>query len=159
MHIMMPDLCVQPEHTEEFIEAIVNEVEHALEVEPGIIAFDLTQNHKYPNVIHVHAVYVDEAALQFHMKQLHFLELIEKLNRWRIDLPPGPIPRSGRVLHPRPGHWEKLAAEKAKRFGASAPKKGKPSSKKPVSSAKRSRVVTQTVGKRVKTRRSVTRRK
>lgn len=118
MHIMMPDLWVQPEHADEFIEAIVSEVEHSLKVESGIIAFDLTQNHDFPNLIHVHAVYTNEAALQFHMTQQHFKDLIKLLDAWRIPPQSTTFQRSGRVLHPRPGYWEKLAADKARRMSA-----------------------------------------
>src|SRR5262249_45935648 len=76
LHVMMPDLYIKPEYREAYIEAIVHEVKQGLAKEPGILRFDLVQDHGDPNVIHVYAVYRDRAALEFHQQQPYYVEFM-----------------------------------------------------------------------------------
>ena len=116
-HIMMPTLFIKPGHAEEFIELIRAEVEHSLRVEPGILRFDLARDKQDPNVIHVYAVYADEAAYAFHQAQPYYKELMEKM-----------LPLFGRMpdirmatnLLPRDADWSRLLASRRQ---ALAPKR------------------------------------
>ncbi len=114
-HILMPDLYFKPEHTQAAIKALVDETKHSIEVEPGVLYFDLMQSKLDPNIVHVYAVYRDEAALAFHQKQQHYIALMANLSKWFAK------PPNLRVAHSaKPGddHWEKFAVEKAKRLKA-----------------------------------------
>lgn len=116
-HILMPDLYFKPEHTAAAIKALVEETTHSVKVEPGVLYFDLMQSKLDPNIVHVYAVYRDEAALAFHQKQSHYGELMKNLSQWFAK------PPNLRVAHSaKPGDavWEKLAVAKAR---ALAPKK------------------------------------
>ena len=105
MHVMMPDLFIKPEYREAYIEAIIHEVKQGLEKEPeGILRFDLVQDGADPNVIHVYAVYRDEAALHFHQQQPYYVEFMQKTMPWWSK---PPVLRSGRNLLPTDADWKR----------------------------------------------------
>jgi quinol monooxygenase YgiN len=106
-HIMMPTLFIKPGHVEEFIELIRAEVEHSLRVEPGILRFDLTRDKQAENVIHVYAVYADEAAYAFHQAQPYYQELMEKMLPLFERMPDI---RMATNLLPRDADWAELHA-------------------------------------------------
>ena len=106
-HIMMPTLFIKPGHVEEFIELIRTEVEHSLRVEPGILRFDLTRDKQDENVIHVYAVYADEAAYAFHQAQSYYKELMEKMLPLFERMPDI---RMATNLLPRDADWAELHA-------------------------------------------------
>ena len=113
-HIMMPTLYIRPERSEEFVRLISAEVDHSLKVEPGILRFDLTRDKSDPNVVHVYAVYEDEAAYAFHQAQPYYQELMEKI------LPCFSKPPDIRVatnLLPRDADWARLAASRHAKLG------------------------------------------
>ena len=116
-HIMMPTLFIEPGHVEEFIELIRTEVEHSLRVEPGILRFDLTRDKQDPNVIHVYAVYADEAAYAFHQAQPYYKELMGKMLPLFARMPEI---RMATNLLPRDADWAKLLASRKQ---ALAPKR------------------------------------
>ena len=103
MLVMMPDLFIKPEYREAYIEAIVSEVKQGLEKEPGILRFDLVQDSADPNVIHVYAVYRDEAALEFHQRQPYYVEFMQRTQPWWSR---PPQLRSGRNLFPPDAEWK-----------------------------------------------------
>ena len=104
MFVMMPDLFIKPEHREAYIEAIVHEVKQGLEKEPdGILRFDLVQDAADPNVIHVYAVYRDQAALEFHQQQPYYVEFMQRTQGWWSK---PPQLRSGRNLFPTDAEWK-----------------------------------------------------
>ena len=103
MHVMMPDLYIKPEYREAYIEAIVHEVKQGLAKEPGILRFDLVQDHEDPNVIHVYAVYRDRAALEFHQQQPYYVEFMQKTMAWWSR---PSLVRSGRNLFPADAEWK-----------------------------------------------------
>jgi len=103
MLVMMPDLFIQPEHREAYIEAIVREVKQGIAKEPGILRFDLVQDATDPNVIHVYAVYRDQAALEFHQQQPYYVEFMQRTQGWWSK---PPQLRSGRNLFPADAEWK-----------------------------------------------------
>ena len=103
--MMMPSLFIKPEYREAYVEAIVHEVRQGLEKESdGILRFDLVQDGADPNVIHVYAVYRDEAALEFHQRQPYYVEFMQKTMAWWSR---PPLIRSGRNLLPTDAAWKK----------------------------------------------------
>lgn len=117
-HIMMPDLYFKPEHRDEGIRLLRAEIEHSLAVEPGVLHFDLVQDKQDLNIVHVYAVYRDEAALESHRNEKHYIDLMAQLRQWYAQ---PSNPRMGHSLRPGDEHWEKFAREKAARMpGASA---------------------------------------
>jgi (4S)-4-hydroxy-5-phosphonooxypentane-2,3-dione isomerase len=106
-HIMMPTLYIQAQHREEFFRLISAEVEHSLRVEPGILRFDLARDQADPDVLHVYAVYKDEAAYAFHLQQPYYQELMSKIAPLFSR---EPTIRVATNLLPRDADWAKLYA-------------------------------------------------
>jgi quinol monooxygenase YgiN len=104
-HVMMPTLFIRPEHTEECIRLIAEEVEHAQRVEPGILRFDLARDLADPDAIHVYAVYRDAAAYAFHQAQPYYARLMQAIEPL-FSRPP--LIRMGASLLPRSADWESL---------------------------------------------------
>ena len=69
---------LKPEHRDEYIALLVDEVRLAKQREPGIKRFDVYQNLDDPNLIHTYEVYVDKAAHIFHYEQPYLKAFYER---------------------------------------------------------------------------------
>ncbi len=89
MYVILAALQVKPGYKEEFIEAMLGDAKGSFNNEPGCLRFDLIQDAGDENRVWLYEVYKDEAAFQYHTKQPHFTDLVERLKVWRDEAPQG----------------------------------------------------------------------
>ena len=78
MYIQNWDIYLKPEHRDEYITLLIEEVRLARQREPGIKRFDIMQNLADPNLIHLVEVYTDKAAWEYHRHQPYLEEFAQK---------------------------------------------------------------------------------
>lgn len=78
MYVQNWDIRLKPEHRDEYLRLLVEEVRRAKRLERGIKRFDVLQNLADPNLIHLVEVYTDKAAWEHHRNTPYLLEFSEK---------------------------------------------------------------------------------
>ena len=73
---------IQPEHREEFIEAMLDDARNSVNVEPGCVRFDVLQDENDPNRIYLYEVYRDPAAFEAHTQTPHLIRWRETVKDW-----------------------------------------------------------------------------
>ena len=72
----------KPEYKDVFIEAMREHARFSLENEPGMLLHEVMQDREDPSIIHVYAIFVDEAAFEAHAQAPHNLKFIDKIKDW-----------------------------------------------------------------------------
>jgi len=105
MYIQNWDIHLKPEHRDEYIALLIEEVRFAREREPGIKRFDIMQNLADPNLIHLVEVYTDKAAWEHHRNQPYLEAFAQKTQHCYAT--PNPMRFSeARNLEPLDHEWK-----------------------------------------------------
>ncbi len=100
-------ICVKPEHREAFIRELIKDAVGSEEKEPGCLMFNVTQESRNPDVIHLFEVYRNSEAVDNHRKSAHILRFLETTAAWLT----GPIEEIVcETVYPPPGGWQKRPA-------------------------------------------------
>lgn len=94
---------VKPEHREEFLAAILEDARDSLAKEPGCLRFDVIEDAADPNKLYFYEVYRDQAAVEYHRTQPHYLKFRDSTEPWYA------VPRTsvrGRNLFPSDADWK-----------------------------------------------------
>ncbi len=94
---------VKPEHAEEFLEAMLENVRNSLK-EPGNLRFDLMRSNSDPNRFLVYEVYRSEEDAKAHKQTAHYKKWRETVEGWMAQ------PRQGHAHTPiypdDPENWK-----------------------------------------------------
>lgn len=85
MFIITARIRVKPEYIDAFMTEILEDAKKSIEKESGCLRFDVLQNCKNPNEIHLYEVYKDEAAFDAHRKTEHFNRWESVTKAWRVE--------------------------------------------------------------------------
>ena len=80
--VLILELVVKPEHRAEFLEALWEDANGALDHEPGCLRFDVTVDSQNPNRVMLYEVYVDAAARQVHRAAPYLKRVAAGLDTW-----------------------------------------------------------------------------
>ena len=89
MRILMASIQINEGHSEEYIEAILEDARGSVRDEPGCVRFDVIQDGGDPNKIWVYEVFKDEAAVEAHRQAPHLLKFRETVKDWQAGEPRG----------------------------------------------------------------------
>lgn len=101
MYIACIQVAVKPENREQFIEAMMKNVEGTRQ-EPGNVRFDFLQAEDDPNHFFIYEVFQNEEAFKAHQQTQHYLDWRETVADWMEE------PRKGRRYHniaPADSQW------------------------------------------------------
>jgi quinol monooxygenase YgiN len=102
MLMLMVNVKIKPGMREEFLAVIREDAESTTAKEPGNFGFTVIQNNEDPDSFFFLEVYKDEAALEEHRKQPHFLKYRESTaNIYEGD----PVRAFGRNVFPEDSFW------------------------------------------------------
>ncbi len=87
LYIIIANIEIKPEHREAYMEAMLDDAKGSVENEPGCLRFDVLQNREDPNKIHLYEVYRDEAAVDAHVQQPHFIKWRDTVGDWHAKPP------------------------------------------------------------------------
>ena len=79
------ELVVKPEHRAEFLDAIWEDANGALDNEPGCLRFDVTVDSEDPNRIMLFEVYRDAEARQIHRAAPYLKRVGAGLEKWLAE--------------------------------------------------------------------------
>ncbi len=82
MYALVVTIQIQPEHREEFIEAMLDDARGSVHNEPGCLRFDVLQDQNNPNQIYLYEVYRDQAAFEAHLRAPHLIRWRETVKDW-----------------------------------------------------------------------------
>ena len=101
MHIMFVTIKVKPEFHDAFIEGMTENAKGA-NGELGCFQFDVIQDAKDINTVHLYEVYKDVAAFEVHHASAHHKKFAEMSKDWREG--PSEV-RVGSNAYPADGDW------------------------------------------------------
>jgi quinol monooxygenase YgiN len=87
MHVLIVTIQIQPNHREEFLEALIEDARGTDEEESGCLRFDILEDVEDPNRIYLYEVYADDAAVEVHRKAPHFLKWKSATQSWFAEPP------------------------------------------------------------------------
>ena len=94
---------MQPEHRDDFIDALLDDARGSVETERGCVRFDVLRDEEDPNKVHIYEVYRDRAAVEAHGQPPHRLRWVETTREWRA----GPaVIRWGTNIYPPDEDWK-----------------------------------------------------
>ena len=83
--VLVLELVVKPEHRAEFLEALWEDANGALDNEPGCLRFDVTVDTEDPNRIMLFEVYRDAEARQIHRTAPYLKRVGAGLAQWLAE--------------------------------------------------------------------------
>ncbi len=86
MYVLSIHMELKPDKAEEYKKKILAEVEHAMEMEAGILGFHVWEDDEKPQNVTIYEVYRDEEALQFHHKQAYFNEFVQSTRDYIVSV-------------------------------------------------------------------------
>ncbi len=107
MYIRFGDIYLKPEHRDDYIRLIIEEIGISKRLEPGTIRFDISQNLEDPNVIHAYEVFTDKAAFDHHHRQTYVIDFLKTTKDW-VSAERYPLKgREWKNLEPMDNEWGK----------------------------------------------------
>ncbi|NJN46681.1 MAG: antibiotic biosynthesis monooxygenase [Candidatus Competibacteraceae bacterium] len=82
MYVVTVHFTSHPEHSDEFMQALLKQAQNSLEREAGCIRFDVCQDPNDATRIFLYEIYTDEAVFQEHLKSAHFVRFSEETAEW-----------------------------------------------------------------------------
>lgn len=82
MKVLMVTIDIKPEFKERFMVEMEADAIGSNNDEPGCLRFDILQDSKDPNRIHLYEVYRDEAAVEVHRQARHYLKWRAAVKDW-----------------------------------------------------------------------------
>ena len=83
--VLWVELIVKPEHREEFLEALWEDANGALDHEPGCLRFDVTVDAANPDRFMLFEVYRDVAARMVHRAAPYLKRVAAGLDHWLVE--------------------------------------------------------------------------
>ena len=74
MYGIVATINIKPGFKEQFMVSMLEDADGSVNNEPGCLRFDVLEDSENPNRIYLMEEYVDEAALQSHTQQPHFIK-------------------------------------------------------------------------------------
>ena len=109
MYVVVVTIDVQPEHTDRFVAAILENARSSVSREPGCLRFDVVRDEKKPNRLYLYEVYRDRAAFDAHMTMPHYFAWRETVKDW-FAAPP--VLGCGPNLFPVNADWDRRWQER-----------------------------------------------
>lgn len=72
MYVVTVLFTLKPEHTADFLQAVIHNANTSLADEPGCRQFDVCQPHSAPNEVFLYEIYDSKAAFAGHLVSDHF---------------------------------------------------------------------------------------
>ena len=72
----------KPESQDAFLESIQEHARLSLEVEPGLLLYEVALDREDPSIIYVYNIFVDEATFEAHREAPHNLAWRDKIKNW-----------------------------------------------------------------------------
>ena len=85
MYVIVAPLQIKQGHKEEFIQAMLENAQSAVNSEPGCLRFDVIQDAGDANRVWLYEIYTDEAAFQAHLQAPHFSKCMNTIKDLRDE--------------------------------------------------------------------------
>ena len=82
MYALVVTVKIKPEHSEEFIAALLDDARGSVQDEPGCLRFDVLRDETESNTLYLYEVYRDHAAFEAHTKAPHFIRWRDTVKDW-----------------------------------------------------------------------------
>lgn len=102
MYVLVVTIDIKPGFEEKFVAEMLDDARGSVRNEPGCVRFDIVQDEKEPNRIHLYEVYKDRAAFDTHMTMAHFLKWKDAVQDW-FAAPP--VVGAGPSIFPADTDW------------------------------------------------------